>query len=150
MTQMERTEEQLERIRDFVAALRSGNYAQTHSQLGSVDESNVKKYCCEGVAAERYGEQCGYKVNWTPSGKLFLGGDDDYAENEFWIKMGLIGKIDNPSTSLFIFNLPDEQTLLNTKRQSSITYMALNDDGFTFAQIADLIEWQFLCPAVVD
>lgn len=134
----------MERIRDFVAALRSGNYAQTHSQLGSVDEHNVRRYCCEGVAAERYGEQLGYEVKWTPSGRLLLGTDADYAENDFWIKMGLVGKIDHPSTSLFIFNLPNEQTLLNTKRQSSITYMALNDDGFTFNQIADLVQWQFL------
>lgn len=141
---MELTEEQLKRIRDFVAALRSGEYAQTHSQLGSIDENNVKRYCCEGVAAERYGEQLGYEVRWSESDRLFLGDQADYAENDFWRKMGLVGEIDHPSTSLFIFNLPDEQTLLNTTRQSSITYMALNDDGFTFSQIADLVKWQFL------
>lgn len=138
------TAEQLERIRDFVAALRSGDYPQTHSQLGNTDAEGVKKYCCEGVAAERYGEQLGYEVKWTPSGKLLLNTDADYAENDFWVKMGLVGKTEYPSTSFFIFNLPGEQTLLNTARQSSITYMALNDDGFTFNQIADLVAWQFL------
>jgi hypothetical protein len=147
MTQTELTEEQLARIRDFVAALRSGDYAQTHSRLGSVNDQSVKRYCCEGVAAERYGEQLGYEVKWIPSGRLLLGGDADYAENDFWLKMGLVGEIDHPSTSLFIFNLPSGQTLLNAERQSSITYMALNDDGFTFSQIADMLTWQFLCPS---
>ena len=134
----------MNRIRDFVTALRSGDYEQTHSLLGSIDENSVKRYCCEGVAAERYGEQLGYKVKWTPSGRLLLNTDADYAENDFWRKMGLIGEVDHPSTSLFIFNLPSGQTLLNSQLQSSIAYMALNDDGFTFSQIADLIEWQFL------
>lgn len=141
------TAEQLDRIRDFVAALRSGDYAQTHSQLGGTDAENVRRYCCEGVTAERYGEQLGYEVKWTPSGRLLLNTRGDYAENDFWTKMGLVGKTDYPDTSFFIFNMPEGQTLLNTTRQSSITYMALNDDGFTFGQIADLVEWQFLsCP----
>lgn len=138
------TTEQRERIQDFVTALRSGDYLQTDSQLGAIDDNNVKRYCCEGVAAERYGEQLGYDVKWTPSGKLLLNTDADYAENDFWRKMCLVGEVDHPSTSLFIFNLPPGQTLLNSQHQSSITYMALNDDGVTFPQIADLIEWQFL------
>lgn len=140
---MELTEEQVERVRDFVAALRSGEYVQIPEQLGKViDAEGNKGYCCEGVAVERYGAQLGYRVEWD-EGELALNDFTEFAPNDFWRALGLVGQTYSPSTSSFTFILPGEQTA-PFGGQSEFTYMSLNDDGFTFAQIADLVEWQFL------
>jgi hypothetical protein len=145
MSQAEPTEEQLERIRDFVAALRSGEYEQTDSQLARQVDEDKWAYCCEGVAAIRYGQQLGCEVEYTEEGQLALDGQCEYAHNGFWRSMGLVGRVGSPSTSVFTFVLPDEK--MSPMEQSEFSYMSLNDDGFTFTQIADLIEWQFLsCP----
>jgi hypothetical protein len=141
MSQTERTEEQLNRIRDFVIALRSGEYPQVKEQLG-LDDEGKKSYCCEGVAAERYGEQLGYAVKWNDYG-LTMNGFGEYAPDSFWEAMGLsVGDVIG-TTSNFAFVLPDGQDVLDTGA-SAAGYMNLNDEGFTFPQIADLIEWQFL------
>lgn len=126
-----------------MAALRSGEYAQIPGQLGKViDAEGNKGYCCEGVAVERYGAQLGYRVEWE-TGELALNSFIEFAPNDFWRALGLVGQTYSPSTSSFTFNLPDGQTTL-ISGQSEFTYMSLNDEGFTFDQIADLVEWQFL------
>lgn len=139
---MERTAEQLELIRDFVAALRSGEYRQTHSQLGALVANGERAYCCEGVAAERYGERFGFHVKWSGDGSLTINGHIDYAPNDFWRALGIVARVGSPSTSVFTFTLPEGLT--SPMEQSDFPYMSLNDDGFTFDQIADLVEWQFL------
>lgn len=139
----ELTTEQRERVEDFIGALRSGEYRQTSDQLGFCD-GGKKSYCCEGIAVERYGEQLGYVVGWE-NNDLVLNEMFEYAQDSFWHAVGL-GIANNGSMSDFAFVLPEGQTVRNTGAVSE-AYMALNDDGFTFAQIADLIEWQFLtCP----
>lgn len=151
MTQMELTEEQSERIKDFVAALRSGDYAQTIQQLGKVnDDDGVKCYCCEGVAVERYARAVGYDSRWESNTLMLVLSDDDdsqlcsdYAEDEFWEALALSTGDDNGSSTTFAFIMPEGQDVLCTGAES-VSYMSLNDDGFTFAQIADLIEWQYL------
>ncbi len=137
---MERTVEQLERIRDFVAALRSGEYAQCSSYL-SVTQDEAVSYCCQGVALLRYGAALGYLVTRTPEG--FLHGRDPNvvgsigtiltAPGRFWHDMGLS---EDPGSG-FILNV-------NERGHDVPAYSDLNDSGFTFDQIADLIEWQFL------
>lgn len=124
-----------------MAALRSGEYQQVREQLAVDSPSLGKGYCCEGVAVERYGKKLGYKAEWL-EGELSLDGLHDYASNDFWHDMGLVGVTSSPGTSYFTFKLPDGLTSLT--EQSEFTYMSLNDDGFTFSHIADLIEWQFL------
>lgn len=154
MTQTELTEEQLERIRDFVAALRSGKYAQTQNRLAR-DVNGSKSYCCEGVAFERYGEALGYELTWddgsvAEGSSLMLARDPEYfvgsasnAPARFWDAMGLSTSTD---TDEFSFVLPEGQWTLDDE-DDYVQYATLNDDGFTFNQIADLIEWQFLaCP----
>jgi hypothetical protein len=148
MAQVERTEEQLTRIRDFVAALRSGEYEQTGNQLAR-EVGGKKAYCCEGVAVERYGAQLGFKVNWHPTpvsvsmdAELTIDGVADYAEDNFWEALGVsVG--DNDASSGFAFVMPTGLDVRNTGGKA-VSYMALNDEGLTFAQIADLIEWQHL------
>jgi hypothetical protein len=148
MTQ-ERTPEQLERIRDFVAALRSGKYRQLQGLLASVDSKGIKSYCCEGVAFERYGEQLGYELRWSSlSGNMtacWTGANGGKYENisvapaQFWQDMGML----IPGFNNLRFKLPENMECRDTG-QKMPQYAELNDDGFTFEQIADLIEWQFL------
>lgn len=145
----ELTTEQRERIRDFVEALRSGEYAQTGNQLAK-QTSDGKFYCCEGVAVERYGAQLGFEVGWHPTpvsasldAELRIDGAADFAEDNFWEATGLHAGADNGTPSAFAFVLPLGKKVRDTGAEA-VSYMALNDEGFTFVQIADLVEWQFL------
>jgi hypothetical protein len=139
---MSLTSEQRERIEDFVAALRSGEYRQIDGVLGRQRDLDGRHYCCEGIAAERYGQKLGHDVEWVGS-QLRLDGEYDYAPNEFWEQMGLAAREGADDNTSFAFVLPDG-LLIKNLRASELAYMALNDDGLTFPQIADLIEWQFL------
>lgn len=150
MTQTELTEEQSERIRDFVAALRSGEYAQTRNQLATpiLVDTGKRAYCCEGVAFERYHAQLGYRMDFTPGGSMKACYDSDdftkfqssaVAPPAFWGELGLR----TDSYNGFAFVLPDSYATRD-ERRDYVEYAALNDAGFTFPQIADLIEWQFL------
>jgi hypothetical protein len=139
MTQTELTEEQLERIRDFVTALRSGEYEQGTGILSGVQDGRLK-HCCQGVAFERYGEALGYHATRTE--REVLRGRDPLAlsgygsaltaPRRFWQDMGLTS--------------PSGQFTLDVAARDGQVYgyADLNDSGFTFEQIADLIEWQFL------
>lgn len=133
----------MNRIRDFVTALRSGEYRQMTGWLGREDEPGCKTFCCEGVAAERYGEQLGFHVEWEEE-TLRMNEFGEWAVDSFWEAMGLMN--DEGVTgagSVFAFVPPTGQEIQDTGADS-VSYMGLNDDGFTFPQIADLIEWQFL------
>ena len=132
----------MNRIRDFVTALRSGEYRQMTGQLGAKD-GDCATFCCEGVAAERYGDQLGFDVNWIDE-TLFMNDFTEWADDNFWAVMGLaVSKEVVGAESAFAFVPPTGQEIQDTGADS-VSYMGLNDDGFTFPQIADLIEWQFL------
>jgi len=150
------TAEQLERIRDFVDALRSSEYVQAKNSLRGVKSSNgVIGYCCEGVAFARYAEQLGYHFNIDAEGCMTAYGkpiaDDDHeclqfrssavAPPMFWHDMG-VRNVDVYNG--FAFELPAGCALFDEPGREFVEYAALNDAGFTFSQIADLIEWQFL------
>lgn len=157
----------MERIRDYVAALRSGEYSQTTWRLGEVKPDGSKAYCCEGVAFERYHEQFeGFTVMWRitsdekkclfalePEAKdsRWQKGTYNTAPTNFWRAMGMLSV--RSTASDFEFELPPGQTLLDGGEVTDfdrIGFAVLNDDGFTFSQIADLIEWQFLPPRSGD
>ena len=143
----ELTTEQRERIEDFVAALRSGEYAQTTQQLGKVNDDGVKCYCCEGVAAERYAEQLGWTSKWEDDVLVLVDSDgnegSDYANDAFWELMALNISHDDGTETVFAFVMPEGQDVRDTGA-AAVSFMGLNDAGFTLPQIADLIEWQLL------
>lgn len=139
-----------------MTALRSGEYPQTINQLGKISEFNGEKcYCCEGVAVERYASQLeGWSSSWDDRDLVLIDADgndgSDYAEDSFWEALALNTHLDNGTSTVFAFIMPEGQEVLDSGAEAA-SYMALNDDGFTFVQIADLIEWQFLsCNRVVD
>lgn len=142
----------MERIRDFVIALRSGEYEQTTDTLAVKGEDGVTRHCCEGVAFQRYGEQLGYGLRWSALTDRMISvnpqrnsaEDIMTAPTDFWRDMGM-----SENDRQFRFVLPlngDGEQLYcgDNDDYDSVLYAELNDAGFTFQQIADLIEWQFL------
>jgi hypothetical protein len=147
----------LRRIRDYVTALRSGEYDQTQNRLAR-NVNGRRSYCCEGVAFERYGPDLGFTLEWddgtceSGGASLMIASDPEHpqratgntstAPTRFWTVMGL----SVPEDDEFVFVLPEGLFTIGDE-DDFIAYATLNDDGFTFSQIADMLTWQFLCPS---
>lgn len=131
------TDEQKDRIRLLVDALRSGQYQRAQGVLR--DKYN-NSYCCLGVACAVYQEKSGKASEWfSPSG----------SKQYFKTQMG------NSWSDLprdvqdwygFIHSNP---TLLESGPNRTATNIndAITDDGqivYTFAQIADMFEAYYL------
>ena len=123
-----------EAIAEWVAALRSGNYEQTDRRLvkGTVNQDSYS-YCCLGVACDLFGPKVGLTFDRNALG---------YRDKEFLSTMTLprsvcefLGVADNPAviTERVIKSFDESDYLAS-----------LNDDGVSFAQIADYIENTFL------
>lgn len=95
---------------EWCAALRSGDYAQGKELLCRVDANGEAYYCCLGVAAELELGENAWRTSIYDHGHLTVEGSDC---------------IYSP------WGAPDETTL---------RLMGMNDDGKTFAEIADWIE----------
>lgn len=121
--------EQIEHVRLWVDALRSGDFKQGQNVLRA-----NRKYCCLGVACEQYHNEVGGQ--WTDQPEL--------GRQTFTAKHAAYAAT---------FDLPTEvaEWLLGNKDdtdpylidETGETHLAsrLNDDkGYTFAQIADAIE----------
>lgn len=145
------TDEQRERIEDFVAVLRSGEYTQRREILSSFDATTgTCSYCCQGVALERYASALGYDVWRSDDGWLRardprasgVNGSALIAPRRFWHDMGMA----NDVVTGLMLELPDGCTTVtgDGATTTAVSYVDLNDNGFTFEQIADLLEWQFL------
>lgn len=116
--------------RRWVEALRSGEYTQGWGHLGKHWEGKKAQYCCLGVLCEVAGEP----TTWL-----------DYDEDGFKL-MVTDGITAYPSYSLAArVDLPGRYGEFPREVEDLIgnTLADLNDAGFTFSQIADLIEWAF-------
>lgn len=109
----------------WLEALRSGKYQQGQGQLVSVDEDDdsVTGHCCLGVLADVAGLR---PWRFACEGYLGEGGDNS-------TDLGL-GPWENPGDAQF--NAADQAT--NTTVQRKLAGM--NDQGKSFAEIADWIE----------
>lgn len=103
----------------LVKALRSKKYEQTQSYLRDMDG-----FCCLGVACDIYNHDL-----WNN-------------EKEFPEYVYLDELFALPLVVLYFLNWKTENGVLDiTDREGGIfTLAGLNDDGFTFEQIADIIE----------
>jgi len=101
----------------WVSALRSGDYQKTQCYLRTNNG-----FCCLGVLCDLYGKED--NVEWTPSGF-----DSAYAFQ------GNVG--DLPSSVIEWAGLEDSNPYIIG---GIGTLSGLNDKGFTFNKIADLIE----------
>jgi hypothetical protein len=108
----------------WVAALRSGDYQQTTLQLRDVDG-----FCCLGVLCDLHAKQTG-QGKWSSDGYYNTGDETD-------------GVIPTPEVSAWA-GLGDRSPCVSVDGHGTDLITALNDDdGYTFMQIADLIESQW-------
>jgi hypothetical protein len=102
----------------WVAALRSGEYEQGTKQL-----KKYEKFCCLGVLCDIHSKEKG--IEWVDDG-IYIDEDEFLSQDV----MGWSGiKEINPP-------------VLHGKFLTIRTLSSLNDSGYTFLQIADLIEAQ--------
>jgi hypothetical protein len=109
----------------WVAALRSGEYAQTKNCL-----RNDEGFCCLGVLCDIYAKDT--ETEWVPE-------KDNKPEFIF------LDRIGTPPTQVQDWSgFPSRTGYLNDiKNRDGITeeLTVLNDSGFTFNQIADVIQF---------
>jgi hypothetical protein len=114
----------------LVATLRSGEFSQTKGAL-----KNNKGFCCLGVACELYRRETG-NGNWLTDGNedlYVVGKESERGALPKSVQNWLGTRSANPSTSV-------------TREDFPLSLAELNDDGWSFEKIADLIEreWKFL------
>lgn len=113
----------------WVAALRSGEYRQTTLQLRAGDG-----YCCLGVLCDLHAKQTG-QGKWAPHGYYESLVTDDTDGRIPTKDVAKWAGLSDRSPHVYAYRPGDDGTALLT---------ALNDgDGYTFAQLADLIEAQW-------
>lgn len=119
-----------DRIRLLIDALRSGDFTQASGRL-RVDDS----YCCLGVACEVYKETTG-DGEWCDNS-----GDDD---SEFVPSTGQSDDLTLPETvqEWFGFVTAGGAFEVQDRYGNELALTDLNDAGFTFEQIADVIEYE--------
>lgn len=131
----------------WVAALRSGEYNQARDYLHIRDDQGVDSYCCLGVLSKLAVEAGAAKVTrarsdakWEPSlGRcvesnttlFYYGAEED-----------LDGVVALPPENVCEWaGLPNEDPGVYLDDNYK-TLATLNDEGYTFAEIADIIEEQ--------
>ncbi len=115
-------QEQREHLQLWVAALRSGKYKQGWTRLHREEE-----FCCLGVACEISG-----LGRWMA---------DDDGSDIIWY-LGYTSVL--PPVVQHWLGVPNELGLqLQTRQAHFVGLECLNDEGMTFSQIADLIEYEY-------
>lgn len=112
--------------KELVDALRSDRFIQGTGQLRS---SKYNKYCCLGVACTISG--CG---EWTSEGEIYRDNDNgfDFISESFVrltdkVRIKLNWAADYGPTNII------------DRAGDKVSLIRMNDDGFTFSQIADVI-----------
>lgn len=136
-----------ENMKKWIAALRSGNYAQCQQAL-RIDDS----FCCLGVATDLYLQEQGGL--WEKDGERADGGmayvayswDGQRMENMLlpeevadWLGLGYRADRENPIIS-FLRTNPDGETKTAIEALSDLNDVV----EMTFGEIADLIEAHLL------
>lgn len=128
-------------LKKWVAALRSGKYQQVTGRLLIRTADQGDKFCCLGVVQDLYAK----------SGKGHWETDEYYRDWEGFaslvdLTMSVLLDLFGPAgTTLGLcVHLPDLQC--NESGNQIPSLVSLNDDGFTFDQIADIIEYFFIKP----
>lgn len=117
--------------RDWLAALRSGKIQQTQQRLKRKLSDGTVGMCCLGVLCDLAESEGVVASEWVEGNAMF--GPDGYGSTS--LLPGLVAK--------WAFNnvYTGSGQLPFRNRAGSVVYLdVLNDSGFTFDQIADLIE----------
>lgn len=123
----------------WIAALRSKKYTQGRCNLRTIDDT----FCCLGVLCELAVEQnvippATPPISWLRGGKNY-----EYEECDGYLPTSVLNWIQveegNVNTehnnSMIVPGLKERDKL------SDVTLTLLNDNGFSFDQIADIIEY---------
>ena len=134
------TDLQREHLRELVVALRSGTYQQGHLRLCLIGEDGSPRYCCLGVACQISGLGTWEEATWE-------GIVDTDVDTDAYRRYTVGSDTDCnylPYAVEQYFGLDRAGTLPRSVHgRKTLTF--LNDDrGYTFEQIADIIEEQFL------
>lgn len=138
----------LERMKQWVKALRSGDYLQT---AGTLRDSTG--FCCLGVIQDLYVKDG--KGHWEPE-KAGTNRKQRFVCEEYGAVTGsYVGLVRPIQNDLFGYRFERQCDLLNSNMKlpflpdregNTVSLAELNDKGLTFDQIADVIEWYFIRP----
>lgn len=108
-------------------ALDSGNHLQGRSRLEKIDEFDVTRRCCLGVAIREFCNLSKVVIHGYPTGTHF-DGHTSFLSEELQEQLGMA------TGEGFIKSLRD-------RNDNSVSLAGLNDSGFSFPQIADIIRY---------
>lgn len=137
----------------WVEALRSGDYEQATGKLTIVDDNGNKSHCCLGLLCELVKDDLGLDVKEVQRvvGGSALGymttdeyGDESFATAVLSRPIEQAVGLSRPFNGVpeYNFNLdPSKPVDSWADADVQLHLSSLNDEGFTFSQIADIIEW---------
>jgi hypothetical protein len=136
---------------EWVAALRSGDYNQGQRRLVTLQEGVAPKYCCLGVLCHLIEEKGEYNLKHSDEPfrvVYFVGESEDEGETRdasvdvlprsLAESLGLDTSPEVPFSATLKEDARIRQASLALNGNLPLAY--LNDKGFTFEEIADLIE----------
>lgn len=123
-----------EAIVEWVAALRSGEYTQGTGALKYTNNGFAARYCCLGVACEVFAERARIAAAvLRGSGLVEFAGNHSYLPGAISEYLGLADEFDPPLLMASGVHHPASK---------------LNDEGMSFAEIADAIERTYLADTI--
>lgn len=141
----------VENVKALLSDLRSGKFAQTHSRLG-VRVDGEDAFCCEGVGSKRACEALSLEIKVTTL-DASLNTDVWWFDGQQSLASGAVARFygfevsDNssaPGWIVWLPSLPRYAGYSQTPNWRQQLLSDLNDNGFSFEQIADVIEWYYL------
>ncbi len=128
-------EEQKINVEKLLEELRSGNHNQGESVLKDVLDG-FAKYCCLGIAAEFVlGRK--FSPSLTDSDRDYITGGNWALNQDDANAFGFLTELNTYEVQK-IRRLADDNTIRYSTRHTALMYM--NDNGFSFERIADLME----------
>jgi hypothetical protein len=123
----------------WIDALRSGKYDQGSEKLRS-----VQGYCCLGVLCDLYSQEQGAEwefrgnaeTNLQPKDYWYFEGESEFLPESVKDWAGL--PVGNPSVRVDVTDNDDEDDWFYNEEIAN-----LNDSGYTFNELSELIEQQF-------
>lgn len=137
-------------LRKWVDALRSGNFKQTKGRLSKIENDGSRTFCCLGVLCELAKDEIGLEETYR-EGLWFRGYGGEFAYNgcetlppdsveDFLGEPGFDWEVKLHEDVLY-----EDGEEVMYEAGDLVELAELNDEGdWTFAQIADAIESQYL------
>lgn len=121
----------------WLAALRSGEYEQGNGQLGYEVDNNQRQFCCLGVLCDLALKSGAVALTETvdSDGNITYASTTQHygpAVDRFYL----------PEVVMDWSGMPDDRGYLDPDN-TEVNLGSKNDSGFTFAEIADIIEANF-------